>query len=85
MRDGKAEQQTVHIPMPPKLERSSSGASFCSSSSTHLSKSVFRKWTFLASFSRRGQYSSLSSFLRRLISTFLPVWWTLLSSALISA
>lgn len=71
--------------MPPNWEKSSSGASFCSSSSTHLSKSVLRKCSLLASLSRRGQYSSLSSFFCSLTSMFLAVWLTLLSAGSISA
>ena len=53
-------------PMPPNWEKSSSGASFCSSSSTHLEKSVLMNCERTFSFVRRGQYSALASFLRRL-------------------
>ncbi len=56
-------------PIPPKSMSSSRPAApvpSCSSSSTHLEKSVLMYGLLSFSFVRRGQYSCSSSFLRRL-------------------
>ncbi|KAF9786076.1 hypothetical protein BJ322DRAFT_1057823 [Thelephora terrestris] len=53
-------------PMPGMPGPNSGPAPSCSSSSTHLSKSVLMKSDFCSAFERRGQYSSFFSFFRKI-------------------